>query len=171
MQNYFELFDLETSFFIDESSLKEAYQREIARFHPDQFASRGDSEKLQALQNSSLLNSAVESIKSPLYRASYVLKLEGIDAFDERDTSMDHDFLISQIELREELELLRLKQNPDDLEHYLDKVEEQIQSKIDLISDAFKGDKGHMKIKKDVRELKFYEQLLSESSKLMDEWL
>jgi molecular chaperone HscB len=66
---------------------------------------------------------------------------------------------------------LRLKQNPDDLEDYLDKVEEQIQSKIDLISDAFKENKGHMEIKKDVRELKFYEQLLSESSKLMDEWL
>ena len=171
MQNYFELFDLETSFFIDESSLKEAYQREIARFHPDQFASRGDSEKLQALQNTSLLNTAFESIKSPLNRASYLLKLEGIDAFDEIDTSMDHDFLISQIELREELELLRLKQNPDDLEDYLDKVEEQIQSKIDLISDAFKENKGHLEIKKDVRELKFYEQLLSESSKLMDEWL
>ena len=171
MQNYFELFDLETSFFIDESSLKEAYQREIARFHPDQFASRGDSEKLQALQNTSLLNTAFESIKSPLNRASYLLKLEGIDVFDERDTKMDHDFLISQIELREELELLRLKQNPDDLEDYLDKVEDQIQAKIDLISDAFKEDKGHMEIKKDVRELKFYEQLLSESSKLMDEWL
>ena len=171
MQNYFELFDLETSFFIDESSLKEAYQREIARFHPDQFASRGDSEKLQALQNTSLLNTAFESIKSTLNRASYLLKLECIDAFDERDTSMDHDFLISQIELREELELLRLKQNPDDLEDYLDKVEDQIQTKIDLISDAFKEDKGHMEIKKDVRELKFYEQLLSESSKLMDEWL
>jgi len=79
--------------------------------------------------------------------------------------------LISQIELREELELLLLKQNPDDLEDYLDKVEEQIQSKIDLISNAFKENNGHLEIKKDVRELKFYEQLLSESSKLMDEWL
>ena len=84
---------------------------------------------------------------------------------------MDHDFLISQIELREELEVLKLKQNADDLEDYLDKVEEHIQSKIDLISDAFKESKELMEIKKDVRELKFYEQLLSESSKLMDEWL
>jgi len=171
MQNYFELFDLETSFFIDESNLKESYRREIARFHPDQYASKSDSEKLQALQNTSLLNTAFESIKSPLNRASYLLKLEGINPFDERDTAMDHDFLISQIKLREELELLQLKQNADDLEDYLDKVEEQIQAKIELISDAFKEDKGHMEIKKDVRELKFYEQLLSESSKLMDEWL
>ena len=171
MQNYFELFDLETSFFIDESSLKESYRREIARFHPDQFASKSDSEKLQALQNTSLLNTAFDSIKSPLNRASYLLKLEGVDPFDEKDTAMDHDFLISQIELREELELLQLKKNVDDLEDYLDKIEEHIQVKIDLISEAFKVSKELMEIKKDVRELKFYEQLLSESSKLMDEWL
>jgi len=171
MQNYFEMFDLETSFFIDESNLKDSYRREIARFHPDQYASKSDSEKLQALQNTSLLNTAFESIKSPLNRASYLLTLEGVNPFDERDTAMDHDFLISQIELREELELLQLKQNVDDLEDYLDKVEEQIQIKIDLISDAFKEKKDLMEIKKDVRELKFYEQLLSESSKLMDEWL
>ena len=62
------------------------------------------------------LNTAFESIKSPLNRASYLLKLEGLDPFDERDTEMDHDFLISQIELREELELIKLKQNVDDLE-------------------------------------------------------
>ena len=114
MQNYFELFDLETSFFIDEASLKNSYRREIARFHPDQFASKSDSEKLQALQNTSLLNTAFESIKSPLNRASYLLKLAGVDPFDERDTEMDHDFLISQIELREQLELIKLKQNADD---------------------------------------------------------
>ena len=171
MQNYFELFDLETSFFIDEANLKDSYRREIARFHPDQFASKSDSEKLQALQNTSLLNTAFESIKSPLNRASYLLKLEGVDPFDERDTEMDHDFLISQIELREQLELIKLKQNTDDLEDYLDKIEEQIQSKINLISDAFSENKGHIEIKNDVRELKFYEQLLSESSVLMDEWL
>ena len=171
MQNYFELFDLETSFFIDEANLKDSYRREIARFHPDQFASKSDSEKLQALQNTSLLNTAFESIKSPLNRASYLLKLEGVDPFDEKDTVMDHDFLISQIELREQLEIIKLKQNVDDLEDYLDKIEEQIQSKINLISDAFKEDKRHFEIKNDVRELKFYEQLLSESSKLMDEWL
>ena len=171
MQNYFELFDLETSFFIDEANLKDSYRREIARFHPDQFASKSDSEKLQALQNTSLLNTAFESIKSPLNRASYLLKLEGVDPFDERDTEMGHDFLISQIELREQLEIIKLKQNVDDLEDYLDKIEEQIQSKINLISDAFKEDKSLTEIKNDVRELRFYEQLLSESSKLMDEWL
>lgn len=171
MQNYFELFDLETSFFISDSILKDSYRREIARFHPDKFASKTDSEKLQALQNTSLLNTAFESIKSPLNRASYLLKLEGVDPFDEKDTAMEHDFLTSQIELREELELIESKKETDQLEDFIDRIESHVQSKIKVISNAFKDCNDVLEIKKDVRELKFYEQLAKESSKIMNEWL
>ena len=171
MQNYFELFDLETSFFISDSILKDSYRREIARFHPDKFASKTDSEKLQALQNTSLLNTAFESIKSPLNRASYLLKLEGVDPFDEKDTAMEHDFLTSQIELREELELIESKKETDQLEDFIDRIESHVQYKIEVISNAFKDCNDVLEIKKDVRELKFYEQLAKESSKIMNEWL
>jgi len=171
MQNYFELFDLETSFFISDSILKDSYRREIARFHPDKFASKTDSEKLQALQNTSLLNTAFESIKSPLNRASYLLKLEGVDPFDEKDTAMEHDFLTSQIELREELELIESKKETDQLEDFIDRIESHVQSKIEVISNAFKDCNDVLEIKKEVRELKFYEQLAKESSKIMNEWL
>ena len=171
MQNYFELFDLETSFFISDSNLKDSYRREIARFHPDKYASKTDSEKLQALQNTSLLNTAFDSIKSPLNRASYLLKLDGIDAFDEKDTSMAHDFLISQIELREELEVIESKTDSDQLEDFILRIESHIQSKVESISNAFQVNSDSLQIKKDVRELKFYEQLAKETGKLLDEWL
>ena len=92
MQNYFELFDLETSFFIDDNELKSSYRKEVSRFHPDNYATKSESEKLQALQNTSLLNTAFNSLKTPLNRASYLLKLENIDPFDEKDTSMKQDF-------------------------------------------------------------------------------
>ena len=171
MQNYFELFDLETSFFISDSNLKDSYRREIARFHPDKYASKTDSEKLQALQNTSLLNTAFDSIKSPLNRASYLLKLDGIDPFDEKDTAMAHDFLISQIELREELEVIELKTDSDQLEDFILRIESHIQSKVESISNAFQVNSDSLQIKKDVRELKFYEQLAKETGKLLDEWL
>ncbi|ALE01955.1 Fe-S protein assembly co-chaperone HscB [Candidatus Pseudothioglobus singularis] len=171
MQNYFELFDLETSFFISDSSLKDSYRREIARFHPDKYALKTDSEKLQALQNTSLLNTAFDSIKSPLNRASYLLKLDGIDPFDENDTSMAHDFLISQIELREELEVIESKTDSDQLEDFILRIESHIHSKVESISNAFHVNRDSLQIKKDVRELKFYEQLAKETGKLLDEWL
>jgi len=171
MQNYFELFDLETSFFIDDDQLKAAYRREISRFHPDNYATKSESEKLQALQNTSLLNTAFTSLKTPLNRASYLLKMQGLDPFDERDTVMNHDFLMSQIDLREELEVIEEDRDSLGLEDFLERVDFHIEENTESIYKAFELNSDHMDIKMYVRELKFYDQLYKEANKLMDELL
>ena len=171
MQNYFELFDLETSFFIDDDQLKAAYRREISRFHPDNYATKSESEKLQALQNTSLLNTAFTSLKTPLNRASYLLKMQGLDPFDERDTVMNHDFLMSQIDLREELEVIEEGRDSLGLEDFLERVDLHIEENTESIYKAFELNSDLMDIKMYVRELKFYDQLYKEANKLMDELL
>mgnify|MGYP001399870775 FL=1 len=171
MQNYFELFDLETSFFIDEAALKEAYRKEISRFHPDQYATKSESEKLQALQNTSLLNSAFKALKSSLNRAEYLLKLQGVDPFDEKDTVMDEHFLLSQIELREELEAIKESKDSLGLDDFIEKIKLQIDEKSQSIYRAFEKNSDVMDIKKDVRELKFFDQLYNQANSLMDQWL
>lgn len=171
MQNYFELFDLETSFFIDEAVLKRSYQSEISRFHPDNFASKSEPEKLQALQNTSLLNSAYSALKTPLSRATYLLKLEGMDAFDEKDTAMEEGFLLSQIELRDELEAIEENKNNLGLDDFIERVDSFIEEKIELISEAYNLSSDQLVIKMHVRELKFFDQLYKEANALMDEWL
>ena len=164
MQNYFELFDLETSFFIDEVALKEAYRKEISRFHPDQYATKSESEKLQALQNTSLLNSAFKALKSSLNRAEYLLKIQGIDPFDEKDTVMDEHCLLSQIELREKLEAIKESKDSLGLDDFIDEKSQSIYRAFEKNSDV-------MDIKKDVRELKFFDQLYNQANSLMDQWL
>ena len=171
MQNYFELFDLETSFFIDEAVLKRSYQLEISRFHPDNFATKSEPEKLQALQNTSLLNSAYSVLKAPLSRATYLLKLEGMNAFDEKDTAMEEGFLISQIELRDELETIEEKKDSLGLDDFIERVDSFIEEKIESISEAYKLSSDQQLIKMHVRELKFFDQLYKEANELMDEWL
>jgi molecular chaperone HscB len=84
---------------------------------------------------------------------------------------MAHDFLISQIELREELEVIESKTDSDQLEDFILRIESHIQSKVESISNAFQVNSDSLQIKKDVRELKFYEQLAKETGKLLDEWL
>ena len=170
MQNYFELFDLETSFFIDEAVLKRSYQLEISRFHPDNFTSKSEPEKLQALQNTSLLNSAYSTLKTPLSRATYLLKLEGMDAFDEKDTVMDEGFLLSQIELRDKLEAIEENKNNLGLDDFIERVDSFIEEKIELISEAYNLSSDQQLIKRHVRELKFFDQLYKEANALMDEW-
>jgi len=171
MQNYFELFDLETSFFVDDEALNKAYQAQVIRFHPDNFANKSQPEQLKALQSTSLLNSAYTVLKTPLNRASYLLNLEGLDPFDEKDTNMDANFLVSQIELREQLEDIKELQDNTVLDNFIERVQDFINDNVASISEAFRQSGDLQEIKKLVRELKFYEQLKKEANRLMDEFL
>ncbi len=170
MQNYFELFSLETLFDIDTNALEKEYQIQISNYHPDKFATKTDKEKTQALQNTSLINSAFETLKSPLLRATYLLELRGINAFDEKDTQMNMDFLMSQIELRENLELIEANKDELALDDFIDSINQKIKENIEKISSLFNLEKLE-EIKNLVRELKFYIQLNVAANQLMDEWL
>ena len=171
MQNYFELFDLETSFFVDDEALKKAYQTQVTRFHPDNFATKSQAEQLQALQSTSLLNSAYTTLKTPLNRANYLLNLEDVNPFDEKDTNMDANFLLSQIELREQLEDIKKQKDSLALDDFIERVRDFINDNVTSISEAFTNSQDLQEIKMLVRELKFYEQLNKEANILMDEWL
>ena len=167
MQNFFELFSLVKNFNTDLSKLELAYQRQVGKFHPDKFATATDKEKNLALQNTSLVNTAYETLKSPLLRATYLLELEGINAFDEKDTQMDVAFLMSQIELRESLEAIESSKDEIELDDFIENITSKIRMNINKISTAFDSD--YDQIKNLVRELKFYEQLNLHAKQLMDE--
>ena len=170
MQNYFELFSLEVDFSIDLAQLERSYQQQVAKYHPDKFASKSDKEKTQALQNTALLNTAFETLNAPLSRATYLLELEGIDAFDEKDTQMDMDFLMGQIALREELESIQSSQDELALDDFIQTVSSKVSNNIAQIQQLFTKGKL-LQIKNLVRELKFYTQLKRQANQLMDEWL
>jgi molecular chaperone HscB len=170
MQNYFELFSLTPNFDIDLTKLESIYQQQVARFHPDNFATNTDKEKNLALQNTSLLNTAYDTLKSALLRATYLLELGGINAFDEKDTQMDVEFLMSQIELRETLELIQTNKDELELDNFIDNINLKIKQNIKQMQTFFETN-NLLKIKNLVRELKFYEQLNVSANQLMDEWL
>ena len=171
VQNFFELFDLKKSFNLDENALLSAYRREVSRFHPDKFSTSSKSDQLQALQNTALINSAYSALKSPLNRAEYLLNMEGINPFDEKDTSMDSNFLLSQIELREDLEVIKEQKDSLALDDFIDHIKSFIKDNVSSISEAFTNLWDLKLATMLVRELKFYEQLNTDANALMDEWL
>jgi molecular chaperone HscB len=170
MQNYFELFSIDVDFSIDLELLESTYQQQIAKFHPDKFATHNDKEKSLALQNTSLINTAFDTLKSPLLRATYLLELQDIDAFDEKDTQMDVAFLMSQIELREQLESIESNKDELELDVFVENINQKVSQNIEQIEQLFVVNDLD-KIKNLVRELKFYVQLNRQANQLMDEWL
>ncbi len=170
MQNYFELFSLEVDFTIDLNALESVYQAQIQVFHPDNFVTKSDKEKSIALQNTSLINTVYDTLKSPLLRATYLLELQGINAFDEKDTQMDMDFLLSQIALREQLESIESTKDEPSLDDFIEDISQKIKQNIGQVKQLFVVNEFD-KIKNLVRELKFYKQLNTQANQLMDEWL
>ncbi len=170
MQNYFELFSMSAEFSIDLAQLESTYQTQIAKFHPDKFTTHAAQEKSAALQNSSLINAAYDVLKSPLLRATYLLELQGINAFDEKDTQMNVDFLMEQIEHQEHLDDIKSTQDALALDDFIQLIDGKIKRNIEQIQALFANDELD-EVKNLVRELKFYEQLNTHAKQLMDEWL
>ncbi|UVJ45016.1 co-chaperone HscB [Pseudomonas sp. LS1212] len=103
---HFALFDLKPSFRLDLEQLAARY-RELARgVHPDRFADASEREQRLALERSAGLNEAYQTLKSAPKRARYLLAISGHEVPHEV-TVHDPEFLLQQMQLREELEDLQ----------------------------------------------------------------
>jgi len=160
--NYFQLFNLPESCKVDQESLNDEYRKQQGDVHPDRFANAEEAEKLRAVQLSSYLNEAYETLKSPLRRAAYLLSLHEIDVekVDQNDLSMD--LLLEQIQLREKLDELPKDESAlADLEQLRTEVETKLHGQESRFADFFDAGK-YDEAKKVSHELQFLNKLRAE---------
>lgn len=103
-QNYFDFFGLAVNFDISLSALETNYRKIQTEVHPDKFVTASSAERMQSMQTATLANEAYQTLKQPALRADYLLGLQGITAISETNTAMPADFLMRQMEWREQLE-------------------------------------------------------------------
>jgi molecular chaperone HscB len=77
--DYFSVFGLAPRLNIDLSALEQEFHRLSRRLHPDRFARASENEKEWSLADTALLNNAYRTLKDPLRRTEYLLKLEGAE--------------------------------------------------------------------------------------------
>ena len=111
-KNYFALFSLPVSFKVDTSTLIRHYRTLQQTLHPDKFASGTAQQRRLSMQAASYVNEAYQVLKNDLFRATYLLLLNGIDIGAETDTQIDPVFLMTQIEYREQLEAISACSDP-----------------------------------------------------------
>lgn len=103
-QDHFELLGLPVRFAVDTTALETRYHELQREVHPDRFASASQAEQRVSMQLATRVNEAYQTLKSPLARAAYLLRLHGVDPEFETNTAMPAEFLGEQLELREALE-------------------------------------------------------------------
>lgn len=111
-QNFFALFSLPADYELDRTLLDEHYRELQRTAHPDRYASASDQERRISMQQAARINEGYQILKDPLRRGRYLLELRGHVFKDEHNTTRDPEFLMQQIELREQLGEVRATADP-----------------------------------------------------------
>ncbi len=100
----FELFGVPEQHNQDTSVLDAQWKQLLRETHPDRFAAQGAASQRLAMQWSVRINEAYQRLKDPLKRAAYLCERWGVPVDAERNTAMPAEFLMQQMDWREELE-------------------------------------------------------------------
>lgn len=132
--NYFELFSLPVNFSIDQTRLSATYRELQKQYHPDKFVMQNDSERLRAMQKSTEINDAYQTLKNSCLRAQYLLLLAGVDIALEQKTLQDTAFLMQQMEWRESIAAFT-EDDQDQIDEFAQQLQQQVadlESKIEV---------------------------------------
>jgi len=115
---------------IDLTALEKSFYELSRRLHPDRFAAKSAEEQAAALGESSRLNDAYRTLKDPIARTEYLLKLEGVEMEEQSKSATEaaratgtakkqivpEDLLEEAFELNMQLEEMRMakKMGEDD---------------------------------------------------------
>ena len=113
--DYFSVFSIEPKLNVDLAVLEQEFHRLSRRLHPDRFARASQNERDWSLADTALLNDAYRTLKDPIRRTQYLLKLHGAEIGEEhagkgrQDPSRAPADLLEEVfDLNMQLEELRL---------------------------------------------------------------
>lgn len=172
MRNFFEIFDLTPGFEIDLELLTARY-RELQRLvHPDKYAQASDQDRRLAIQMAANINDAFRTLKDPVERALYLLRLKEVVVDDESARRLDPEFLMEQMELREALSEVRnsaqAMQNLSKIFVTIDRLETQT---LHALKAAFaRGDAAALRnANEHVQKLRFIKRLRGEAHEVEEQ--
>jgi len=140
--DYFSVFSLVPMLNLDLGMLEHQFHKLSRKLHPDRFARASASEKEWSLADTALLNDAYRTLRDPIRRTEYLLKLRGAEIGEEhagkdrRDPSrVPADLLEEAFDLNMQLEEMRMNKKMGDADPELQSSLEQAKKKFDGLLD------------------------------------
>lgn len=130
--------------------------------HPDKFAHLSDAERRMSMQWATLSNEAYQTLRKPLSRARYLLKLNQVDTQEETNTAMPAAFLMEQMELREALEEAKSAKDAEALDRMEDALREKTRTLLRDLEQKLDVERDYSTAAEMVRKLRFLEKLGAE---------
>jgi molecular chaperone HscB len=166
--DYFSLFDLPQMQSLDGAALDANFLALQSRVHPDRHVNASDAERRLAMQWASRVNEAAKTLRDPLQRANYLLQLKSHDTQFESNTTMPVEFLMAQMELREQVADARESANEQILDDARRKLVSTMRDEFARLETLIDGEKNFVEAAQLVRQMMFQEKLLTEIDDALD---
>lgn len=162
---HFALFDLQPGFRIDLEALGHRYRELVRTVHPDRFADASEREQRLALEKAAELNDAYQTLKSVPRRALYLLALRG-SPLPLEATVQDPEFLLQQMQLREDLEDLQDSADLDGVARFKRQLKAAQQKLEDDFAECWDDAVRRELAERLVRRMQFLDKLAQEVRQL-----
>jgi molecular chaperone HscB len=155
--DYFSFFGLLAKMNIDTAQLEREFYKLSRKLHPDLAARHGEREQAWSLEQTSQLNDAYRTLKDPIARTEYLMKLEGVQLEEQSKTATDTaretggtkkqvvppELLEEVFELNMQLEEARMNkkmgEQDENLAAELQQTKQNLQAKYDALMNELKG--------------------------------
>lgn len=114
------------------------------------------------MQWTARLNEAYRALKDPVQRGKHLLELHGVDVAFETNTQMPTDFLMQQLEIREDLDTARAKKDSSYLDGLKERLARQKQALEAQIGERIDERKDYPGAAELVRKLMFLQKIDAE---------
>ena len=145
--DYFSVFSLVPRLDLDLGMLEHQFHKLSRKLHPDRFARASSSEKEWSLADTALLNDAYRTLRDPIRRTEYLLKLQGAEIGEEhagkdrKDPSrVPADLLEEAFDLNMQLEEMRMSKKMGNADPELQSSLEAAKKKFDGLLDDVDSD-------------------------------
>jgi molecular chaperone HscB len=103
-QDYFQLMGLPERYQTDLDALERSFRSVQSSVHPDRFVRAMDADRRLAMQMSTQANEAFRVLVSPVERALYLCRRNGVPVDTDRGAGLNEAFLEDQMQWREQLD-------------------------------------------------------------------
>lgn len=149
--DYFTVFGLQPHLNIEIEALEREFHRLSRKLHPDRFARATENEKEWSLADTALLNDAYRTLKDPIRRTEYLLKLHGAEIGEEHAgknrrphemgaSRAPADLLEEVFELNMQLEEMRMAKTAGEKDPALEQSLTGAKTKFEGLLDAVDND-------------------------------
>ena len=152
--NYFELFEMKPSFFVDEKALRNKFIANSRKYHPDYFNNEASTVQEENIDLSTLNNIAYKTLSDFDKRMEYILEQNEISI--NSDEQLSNDFLMEMMEINESIMELEFDFDQDKFNEIQNNVEFIEKNNFDKIQPLLLSFENQPFEKNDFVEVKKY---------------